>query len=196
MGSTWRVVEEAAEGAHPRRSDRTQPVIYSLWHRALLIQSFLQRDVGACVGISEHADGELAAQTCHRLGYRTARGSSTRGGSRLLRELLRFAKEGTGDMALTPDGPKGPPEEVKEGVLYLAARVGWPIVPTGAWARPQKVLGSWDRFLVPAPFAKVASVFGEPMHLPRRPSETQLEEAKQELTQRMHAVQIRARELL
>ena len=70
-------------------------------------------------------------------------------------------------MAVVPDGPRGPRERVQAGVIVLAAATGAPIVPCGFAARPARRLASWDRFLVPLPFARAAVVFGKPAGVPR-----------------------------
>jgi hypothetical protein len=169
--------------------------VYSLWHRTILANSFLFRDLGVCGGVSEHADGELGARTAERLGFETARGSSTRGSTRLVREMLRFAKHQTGDLALTPDGPKGPAGQAKPGTVFLAARLGWPLLPTGTGAWPCKNLNSWDRFLIPLPFARVVTVFGDPIHLQGSLTEDEVQYWCQELDRRMAAAESEAERL-
>ena len=86
LGSTWRRTRLGPDELEPDRSDRNRRFVYALWHRNILGGCFAYRKSGACVGVSEHADGELAARVAERLGFRTARGSSTRGSTQLLRQ--------------------------------------------------------------------------------------------------------------
>lgn len=123
----------------------------------------LHRSQRIAVLISTHGDGELIAQTVDRLGFRSVRGSSTRGGARAVLEMHRHC--GDRPWAITPDGPRGPAFSVAPGVLALAARSGRPIVPVGYAARRAKYLKSWDQFAIPWPFTKVAVRFGEPIRV-------------------------------
>ena len=178
---------------HTARNER---VLYSLWHRTILVNSYLYRDLGACIGVSQHADGEIGARIAERLGFNTARGSSTTGSTRLIREMLRFARREKKDLALTPDGPKGPSRKSKPGPIYLASRLGWPIVPTAIAARPAKIFQSWDRFILPFPFAKIVSVVGEPLRLDPVRDDAEVEYWCTELDRRMLQAEDRAQELL
>src|SRR5688572_30938468 len=157
LGCTWRTRVTGDFTVGPR--------IYALLHGELLLPAFRLRSSRAVVMISRHRDGERIAQAVRRLGYGTVRGSSTRGGGTAVRELV----EAFGDRpwVVTPDGPKGPRGSVKEGLIRLAAESGRPIQPLVGAARPAKVFGSWDRFMLPWPFARVVVHFGEPMYVPR-----------------------------
>jgi len=128
---------------------------------------YTHRGRGIVVLVSRHRDGEWIARTIERLGFRTARGSSTRGGEAAVRELLERSSDRT-PIAITPDGPRGPAGRVKPGLLYLASRTGWPIVPVATAARRAWMLGSWDRFRVPLPFTHVHVAYGQPLDVPPR----------------------------
>ena len=91
LGSTWRLTRLGPGELEPDRTDRSRRFVYALWHRNILGGCFAYRKSGACMGVSEHADGELAAHIAARWGYETARGSSTRAGTQLVRQMLRFA---------------------------------------------------------------------------------------------------------
>lgn len=141
-------------------------VVYAFWHDQMLPLVHFHRNEGAVVLVSEHADGEYIARVLESLGFQTARGSSTRGGMKGLRALVRAAREGR-DLAVTPDGPRGPRHRFKEGVLVAAQMTGQPVVPIGVSARPAWRLDSWDRFLVPRPFSRVHAEYGAPVPVPR-----------------------------
>ncbi len=102
--------------------------IIAFWHQHLLLSLHSRWRRPTTAIISRSKDGELVAGVLHLYGTETARGSSTRGGEIAMRELLRDIRQGK-SVAVTPDGPKGPPRVVKEGVIYIAKLSGLPIVP-------------------------------------------------------------------
>lgn len=141
------------------------PMIHAFWHENLLFLASIPVRVELRVMISQHRDGELIAQIIHHLGFRTVRGSTTRGGVPAMLEMLEHAARHV-HLAITPDGPRGPRRQVQPGVIYLAGRTGMPIVPYGmayerAWRAP-----SWDRLAVPWPLSRVAGVAGQPLRVP------------------------------
>lgn len=105
-----------------------QNVILAFWHAQQLMIPLSYRGAGAHVLISQHQDGEIIARIIARFGHQAVRGSSTRGGVAALRELIRLGRSGH-DVVVTPDGPKGPAQVVKMGVIQLARASGLPIVP-------------------------------------------------------------------
>jgi len=166
LAATWRFQVDGRE--HHDLAARG-PFVYALWHHALLPLLWWHRHRGITLLVSRHRDGELLAAPATRLGYRLARGSSTRGGAGGLRALLRDLESG-GVVAVTPDGPAGPARQVKPGVLRAAAAAGVPILPVTAVASPAWRLRTWDRLLVPRPFATVRVRYGAPL-LPERATE-------------------------
>ena len=158
LASTWRV--HTVNGEPLDEARRTgQRVLFALWHGELLPLLWHQRGRGVAVVISEHRDGEIIARIAESLGYRTVRGSSSKGASRALLGLTR-AIEGGADGAITPDGPRGPAHVFAPGAAVAAQRTGVPIVPIRASASRAWRLKSWDRFLVPKPFARVTVTMG------------------------------------
>jgi lysophospholipid acyltransferase (LPLAT)-like uncharacterized protein len=105
-----------------------QPIILAFWHARQLMIPLGYRGAGTHILISRHRDGEIIARIVARFGHRAVRGSSTRGGSEALRELIRLGRSGA-DLVVTPDGPKGPPQVAKPGIIQLARATGHPIVP-------------------------------------------------------------------
>jgi hypothetical protein len=173
LGATWRV-DASGLADYDRRVAAGERCIFAFWHARLLALAYTHRHRGAVVLVSQHRDGELIARAVGHLGFRLARGSSTRGGDQAMRELLRAAEEGA-LIAVTPDGPRGPRERVKPGLVALASRSGRPIVPVAAASHPAWVLRSWDRFRVPKPFARVVVAYGEPIAIPPALSEEETE---------------------
>ena len=140
---------------------RRQPVVFALWHGELFPLLWVHRDEGVSVLISEHRDGEIIARVAERVGFATVRGSTSRGGGRALLGLTRVLKEG-GDIAITPDGPRGPAHRYAPGALIAAQRAGAPIVPAAIHVDRAWRFDSWDRFAVPWPWARVTVAYGAP----------------------------------
>jgi hypothetical protein len=173
VGRTWRL-ERIGTAEVDGRIRAVEPCLFAFWHARLLALTFDHRHRGHAVLISRHRDGELIARIIERLGYETARGSSTRGGEEGTREMLRFAEQGL-TLGLTPDGPRGPAEQVKPGIVYLASRTGLPVVPVSAAAARDWRARSWDRFRFPWPFTRVVVGYGAPIRVPPQLDESQLE---------------------
>lgn len=127
---------------------RGQPVIIAFWHAQQLMMPLAYRGREAHILISQHRDGELISQIVARFGLRSVRGSSTRGGAKAMRELIRLGRSGV-DLAVTPDGPKGPRQVAKLGVVQLAKATGLPIIPLAFSCSKKNFLrvgiGSWSR---------------------------------------------------
>jgi lysophospholipid acyltransferase (LPLAT)-like uncharacterized protein len=158
LASTWRVRTVNGEELDAARRSG-QHVLFALWHGELLPLLWHQRGRGIAVVISEHRDGEIIARIAESLGYATVRGSSSRGASRALLGLTRAIEKGR-DGAITPDGPRGPAHVFAPGAAVAAQRTGVPIVPIRASASRAWRLRSWDRFLIPKPFARVTVTLG------------------------------------
>jgi lysophospholipid acyltransferase (LPLAT)-like uncharacterized protein len=107
---------------------KRQRVIYCFWHDRLLMMPLIALGQKASVLISQHRDGEYISRIISRFGFRTIRGSSTRGGSLALRKMAREMRSGRHG-AITPDGPRGPRHVAKEGAILLASLTGSPLVP-------------------------------------------------------------------
>ena len=160
LAHSWRV-EVVHDEPLRRLRERRQPVVFACWHGELLPLLWAHREQGISILVSEHRDGEIITRVAARLGFGAVRGSTTRGGGRALLGLARVLQEG-GDIAVTPDGPRGPVHQYAPGALVAAQRAGAPIVPVGAWASSAWRLRSWDRFMVPKPFARVVVAYAEP----------------------------------
>ena len=163
LASTWRI-REVNRARSQRMRDEGRPVIFTLWHGEMLALLWNQRNEGITVLISEHGDGEIIARVAEALGFRTVRGSTSRGGARALLGTSRRVQEG-GDIAFTPDGPRGPARTFAPGALIVAQRTGAPIVALRAFARRCWRLRSWDGFIIPKPFARVSIGFSDPVYL-------------------------------
>jgi lysophospholipid acyltransferase (LPLAT)-like uncharacterized protein len=158
LALTWRVRTKDAEIVTTLRAAR-QPIVFTLWHGQLLPGLWQHRGEGVSVLISEHRDGEIIARAASALGYRTVRGSTYRGADRALAGLVRELRAGH-DVAVTPDGPRGPAGHFAPGALVAAQRAGAQIVAVGIAATRAWRLRSWDGFMIPKPFARVTVAYG------------------------------------
>ena len=176
LGATWRV---RTIGEDPL--SRGDPLIATAWHRGLLIAAYCWRNRGIVVSISQSRDGDLANSVVRHLGFAaSARGSSSSGTTGLLRNLIRQLRAGQ-SVGILPDGPRGPAGTVKPGVIALARAAGARVVPIGISASPSKQLGSWDRAILPFPFARVTCSYGEPIQVPKKATGEALERLRSEL---------------
>jgi lysophospholipid acyltransferase (LPLAT)-like uncharacterized protein len=139
--------------------------IYAFWHQRQVFFTFTHRGVGAAVLVSRSKDGELISETMRLSGIASVRGSSSRGGAAAAKTMVETLRSGL-DVGITPDGPKGPAREVKEGVLRVSQLSGAPIVPiANALSRRAVLKKAWDRFHVPLPFGRAVVVYGEPIYV-------------------------------
>jgi len=176
LGWTWRFRTRNAEVVAKLRAAQ-QPIVFATWHGEMLPQLYYHRGQGISVLISEHGDGELIARIATTYGYRTVRGSTSRGAARAILGLARDLEDGH-DLAITPDGPRGPERSFAPGTLIVARRGGAPIVPVVAHADAAWRLKSWDRFMIPKPFARVTIAYGDPIVVSAedgRPDDEQVE---------------------
>jgi lysophospholipid acyltransferase (LPLAT)-like uncharacterized protein len=140
---------------------RGEPLIFAFWHGQMLPLLYQHRDEGVAILISAHRDGELIARVAHRFGFRSVRGSTSRGAGRALLGMVRELEQGR-EVAVTPDGPRGPAERFAAGALIAAQRSGAHIIPVAATASRTWRLRSWDGFMIPKPFARVTVAYGPP----------------------------------
>lgn len=174
LARTWRV--RVVNGEHVRDlREAGHSFIFTLWHGQLLPLLWHHREEGVRVLISEHRDGELVARAAQSLGYGLIRGSSTRGAERALISLVRELQEGH-EVAITPDGPRGPAATFASGALVAAQRSDSFILPVAASADRAWRLRSWDRFMIPKPFARVTVAYGAPAKVFAKTSRAAAEE--------------------
>jgi lysophospholipid acyltransferase (LPLAT)-like uncharacterized protein len=160
LARTWRIrVVNGGYLMDLRRAER--PFIFAGWHGQLLPLLWHHRERGVLILISEHRDGEMVARAAESLGYGLIRGSTTRGADRALISLVRELKAGH-EVAITPDGPRGPAETFAPGALVAAQRSDSFILPVAASADRAWRLRSWDRFMIPKPFARVTIAYTTP----------------------------------
>lgn len=174
---------------------RQGPAIFTIWHNRLALclrvyERYIRRPqptrrMAALVSASR--DGARLARVLELAGVQPVRGSTSRRGAQGLLELVSWGERGL-DLALTPDGPRGPRYVAQSGAIDVAAVTGFPIVPVGydlsrCWTAP-----SWDGFLVPLPLTRCVVRFGEPLRVPRGVADAEREDARRELERRLLAL--------
>lgn len=171
------------DGQHHPTDPCEQQVLYTFWHESIL--GTLCAPGQLKVLISQHADGEIIAQACHWLGLGTVRGSSTRGGRQALQTLLRSVGSAA-NLAITPDGPRGPRRQLQPGAIWIASATGLPIVLIGIGFGRAWRLKSWDRLGLPAPGSWVTAVLSQPIYVPPSLDHEALEQWRQHLEQELN----------
>jgi lysophospholipid acyltransferase (LPLAT)-like uncharacterized protein len=194
LGSTLRWRAEGLEHlAAVERSGR--PPIMAFWHGRILPATVYFRRRGIVVITSENFDGEWIAGIIERFGYGTARGSTSRGGRKALRQLTRDMAAGK-PAAFTIDGPRGPARVAQAGAMWLAKATGNPVVPFHIETDRHWTLNSWDRTQIPKPFAVAAIVIGEPIYVAAATDASGLDVVTRTLQQQLQALELRALSLL
>lgn len=140
--------------------------IYAFWHQRQAFFTVSHRGDPMAMLISRSADGEMIAETIRLCcGVSSVRGSSSRGASEAVRSMIAALRAGR-DLGITPDGPKGPAREIKEGVIFLARKLGVPILPvTSAQSNRLVLAKTWDQLHLPMPFGRAAVVYGAPIEV-------------------------------
>lgn len=173
--STWRVREINGAGWRSLHEDG-KPFVFALWHGQLLPLVVQHRSQGIKILISEHGDGEIIARIARRLGLDAIRGSTTRGGARALLAMCDALQSGS-EVAVTPDGPRGPARSFASGAIVAAHRAGAPIIGIGVFASSAWRLRSWDAFMIPKPFSRVTIAYSDPMYVEASDSRSAAEQA-------------------
>jgi lysophospholipid acyltransferase (LPLAT)-like uncharacterized protein len=172
-----------------------RPAIYCTWHNRLALCMVFyhgyvkQRSPGRGLAalISASKDGAFLAAILNCFGVQPVRGSSSRRGAQALLELTSWAERGY-DVAITPDGPRGPRYIVQEGAVRLAQVTGLPLVPASFYLAWKIQPNSWDRFQIPLPFSRAEMVFGKAISVPPDASDAEREKLRQELEEIMKAI--------
>jgi lysophospholipid acyltransferase (LPLAT)-like uncharacterized protein len=170
---------------------RGEQVIVAFWHGQLLMMPFVYPGQAATILISQHRDGEYITRIAQWLGFSVVRGSATRGGALAFKQLVHSLRDGN-HVVITPDGPRGPRQRVKSGVIELARLTGMPILPVAFGAWPRTILKSWDRFLIPHPFGRAVYVWGEPLYVPSELTKGEAEKFQQLLAERLDLLTVEA----
>ncbi len=155
LGSTWKI-EGCDEG-------KDSPRIYAFWHRNFLPLLYRRRNEKIGVIVSKSKDGEFVAGPLKVFGFKPIRGSSSKNGANAAKNMIKYVK--SNHVGITPDGPKGPIYEIKDGLTFIAYISKKPIVPISMEIDKEWVLGSWDKFRIPKPFAKIKITYHQKIYV-------------------------------
>jgi lysophospholipid acyltransferase (LPLAT)-like uncharacterized protein len=193
LGSTltWKV--EGAEHLTAIEAAGHKPIL-AFWHGRIFPATLYFQRRGIVVITSENYDGEWIARIITRFGYGTARGSTSRGGPKALRQLVREVK--SKGVAFTLDGPRGPAEVAQPGAVWLSKASGQPLMPFHFEAASSWTMKSWDRTQIPKPFTTVALAIREPIYVPSDADGRVMDEARLALEASLAAARIECRRLL
>ncbi|MCA9269438.1 MAG: lysophospholipid acyltransferase family protein [Planctomycetales bacterium] len=152
------------------------PAIYVFWHEYILAPFFLRGHCRIAMLLSRHRDADWLAEAARFMGFESIRGSTFRGGQAALREMAR--RLGKSNIAITPDGPRGPRRQLAQGPIYLASTLGVPLVAMGlGYDRPWR-MPTWDRFALPRLGSRARAIVGPRLHIPGSLSRAELEEQR------------------
>jgi lysophospholipid acyltransferase (LPLAT)-like uncharacterized protein len=166
-------------GVDPSRRQCQGQKLYIFWHEYILFPLYLRGHCNLAMLLSRHRDAEVLSRVAYHMGFSFVRGSTRRGGGEALRELLRKGREM--HLTITPDGPRGPRRKMAPGAIYVASRLGIPLVAMGyAYDRPWR-FSSWDRFAVPRPFSRARAVIGPEISVPPNLDRDGLEDFRQKI---------------
>ncbi|MFP7755927.1 lysophospholipid acyltransferase family protein [Thermodesulfobacteriota bacterium B35] len=155
------------------------------WHYSFLYIFYHLRRCPGVVMVSASRDGEYIARVARILGYEAVRGSSHRRGVRGLKELVRHVRQGR-NAGVVGDGSQGPARRLQPGCLLLSAKSGRPVLPVVWAASRYKAFASWDRTVLPMPFARIRLAYGRPLQVPAGISSAELEEYRLRLEEEMN----------
>jgi hypothetical protein len=204
LGLLWascrvRVVRGAEHLEAARRAGTPAVIVY--WHQMQVFCAWLLRrqaraGMKLAVLTSPSVSGEVPAAIITAWGMQPLRGSSTRSSGEALRDMYNVVNADGNSLVLTADGPKGPRHEFKPGAILVAKMARVPVIPMAYAASPCKRWNSWDEFMLPLPFSRVAIVVGEPWQVPAGFAMADLPKAARELEERLKALTAEAAQLL
>lgn len=149
----------------PASSDFAGPCIYILWHEYILYPFYLRGHCQITMLLSQHQDAEWLSEAARYMGFQTVRGSTNRGGVAAIRKLIEQSR--LMNLAITPDGPRGPRRQLAPGAIFLASRLAIPLVPLGfGYERPWRVRRAWDQFAIPRPYSRARAIIGPAIWVP------------------------------
>jgi hypothetical protein len=169
---------------HVGKSLSNEPILVAFWHGDLIMQPFTYKHIRPSgtirTLISDHRDGETITKTVEFLGIGSIRGSSSKGGVKALLNAIKEIKNGV-DIAITPDGPRGPRYSVADGIVAIAQKSGAKIVIFNSQPSKYWQFNSWDKFVIPKPFGKIDFFISEPLDI----GGLEMEEAKKLIKEKM-----------
>lgn len=177
----------AMDPAHP---EFRGPAIFLFWHEYIPFPFYLRGHCNIAMLLSQHQDAEWLSEAARHTGFQTVRGSTNRGGVAAIRQLLR--KSRSMNLAITPDGPRGPRRKLAPGAVFLASKLGIPIITAGfGYDRPWR-LGTWDQFAIPRPYSRARGILGPSISIDGSLDRAGLETARQHVEAVLNGVTAQA----
>jgi len=180
----WKGSEIEGYESYEKAFENMSPGINAFWHNRIFLMTYFWRKFDAAVMVSQSFDGEYISRTAQRFGYGVIRGSSTRGGSKALKQMIYLATKGI-RMSFTIDGPKGPLYQVKTGAILLAKESGIPIGPMLVEAKKHWTINSWDKLQIPKPFTEAKVFIAEPVFVSQDADKNELRQKRDEVQRKL-----------
>ena len=169
------------------------PAIFLFWHEYIPFPFYLRGNCNIAMLLSRHQDAEWLSEAARHMGFRTIRGSTNRGGVAAIRQLLRTSR--SMNLAITPDGPRGPRRKLAPGAVFLASKLGIPIIPGGfGYHRPWRIESTWDRFAIPRPYSRARGILGPAISIDSGLGRDGLEAARLHVERVLNSVTTQAEE--
>jgi len=165
------------------------PAIGAFWHGRLLMMPIIYRGKKLSFLVSPHRDGQVVGKALKRFGFHPILGSTTRKGFSGFKQMVKAHRS---DIAIVPDGPRGPRHQVQIGVIELAKLTGRAVIPMTFSASTGKIFNTWDQFFLPFPFSKGVFIWGEPIYVDRNGDRNHLEGKRVLLEKRLNELTERA----
>lgn len=189
-------VISAVPGTNPAEPDTPDYYLYAMWHDEVLIPITCRVTIKKFAAgnrmsalVSRHQDGSILTEFMNQFAIEAIRGSSSRGGAAAIRKMLETAD--STHVVITPDGPRGPRHEVKQGIVYVASQTGLAVCPVAnAITRYWDLKGSWTNQIVPKPFSKAYLLIGKPIPIPAEVTRDQIAEYQTLIEQEMNKLQL------
>ncbi len=165
--------------------------IYIFWHEYILLPIYMYGHCNISMLLSRHRDAEILSHAAHHLGFDFVRGSTNRGGVAAIRKLLE--KSRNMHLTITPDGPRGPRRRLAPGSIYIASKLGLPLVVGGHGCdRPWRMKNAWDRFVIPRPFSRARVIASRDIYIPPNLDRAGLEHFRQKVERLMNRLTLEA----
>jgi lysophospholipid acyltransferase (LPLAT)-like uncharacterized protein len=165
--------------------------IYIFWHEYILFPLYLRGHCNLTMLLSRHRDAEILSRAAYHMGFDFVRGSTNRGGVAAMRKLLEKSRHM--HLTITPDGPRGPRRKMAPGSIYLASKLGLPLVAMGyGYDRPWRVKSAWDQFAIPRPFSRARAITSRAIFIPANLDREGIEFFRQKIEQLLNFLTLEA----
>lgn len=188
-------IEVFGKGYEEEFLGKGKPVLYALWHFSIFYSAYHFRNRRGVAMVSASKDGELMAETMHRLGYETVRGSRTKGGLTAMKKIAALVDTGL-SAGIVVDGSQGPAQIAQKGIIFIARETGAPIIPVTHATTGAIRFSSWDRTVLSLPWSRLAFFYGPPLFVPPTAHGSETEQYRKELEERLNRLVRQAEEYL